>query len=52
MFGCCVDTFKAFDTVEHTLLLDKLLKRNLPICVVRFLLSDTTFESEFEWCPF
>ena len=38
MYGCLVDASKAFDTVDHTLLLEKLLKRDLPICVVRFLL--------------
>ena len=39
MYSCLVDASKAFNTVDHTLLLEKLLRRNLPICVVQFLLS-------------
>ena len=39
VYSCLVDASKAFDTVDHTLLLEKLLRRNLPIYVVRFLLS-------------
>jgi len=39
VYSCLVDASKAFDTVDYTLLLEKLLRRNLPICVVRFLLS-------------
>ena len=39
MYGCLVDASKAFDTVDHTLLLEKLLKRDLPLCVIRFLLT-------------
>ena len=39
VYGCLVDASKAFDTVDHTLLLEKLLKRGLRICVVRFLLT-------------
>ena len=39
MYGCLVDASKAFDTVDHSLLLEKLLKRDLPLCVVRFLLT-------------
>ena len=38
VYSCLVDACKAFNTVDHTLLLEKLLRRNLPICV-RFLLS-------------
>ena len=32
--SCLVDASEAFDTVEHSLLLEKLLRRNLPIYVV------------------
>ena len=39
VYGCLVDASKAFDTVDHTLLLEKLLKRDLPLCVIRFLLT-------------
>ena len=39
VYGCLVDASKAFDTVDHTLLLEKLLKRDLPLCVVLFLLT-------------
>ena len=39
VYSCLVDACKAFNTVDHTLLLEKLLRRNLPICVVRFLPS-------------
>ena len=39
VYGCLVDASKAFDTVDHTLLLEKLLKRDLPLCVVHFLLT-------------
>ena len=38
VYGCLVDASKAFDMVDHTLLLEKLLKRDLSLCVVRFLL--------------
>ena len=34
VYSCLVDASKAFDTVDHTLLLEKLLRRNLPIYVV------------------
>ena len=39
VYSCLVDASKAFNTVDHTLLLEKLLRRNFPIYVVRFLLS-------------
>jgi len=34
VYGCLVDASKAFDSVDHILLLEKLLRRGLPICVV------------------
>ena len=34
VYSCLVDASKAFDIVDHTLLLEKLLRRSLPICVV------------------
>ena len=36
VYGCLIDASKAFDTVDHTLLLEKLIARNLP---TRFILS-------------
>ena len=39
VYDCLVDASKAFDTIDHTLLLEKLLKRDLPLCVVHFLLT-------------
>ena len=35
--GCLIDASKAFDTVDHILLLEKLIARNLPIGVTRFI---------------
>ena len=42
VFGCLVDASKAFDTVDHTILLDKLLSRGLPNVMVCFLLRGTS----------
>ena len=39
VYGCLVDASKAFDTVDRTLLLEKLIERGLPIGVTRFILS-------------
>ena len=39
VYGCLIDASKAFDTVDHTLLLEKLIARKLPIDVTRFILS-------------
>ena len=37
VYGYLVDASKAFDTVEHIILLEKLLSRGLPNVLVRFL---------------
>ena len=39
MYGCFLDASKAFDHVDHLLLFNKLLRRNLPPAVVRVLLA-------------
>ena len=39
VYGCLIDASKAFDTVDLTLLLEKLIERGLPIGVTRFILS-------------
>ena len=53
VYGCLVDASKAFDTVDNTLLLEKLLKRDLPMCCSfsAHLVSNATIEGEMEWCP-
>ena len=39
VFGCFLDASKAFDRVDHALLFEKLLDRNLPPVITRLLLS-------------
>ncbi len=39
VYTCLVDASKAFDTVDHHVLFEKLLDRNMPKPLVRFLLS-------------
>ena len=39
VYDCFLDTSKAFDLVDHTLLFKRLLDRKLPSPIVRFLLS-------------
>ena len=34
-----MDASKAFDLIDHSLLLERLLKRDVPTCVVQFLLA-------------
>ena len=39
VYGCLIDASKAFDRIQHDKLFKILLERNVPICVVRFLLN-------------
>ena len=36
---CLIDASKAFDTVDHTLLFEKLMKKNMPTSIIRFLIN-------------
>ena len=37
LFGCCLDSSKAYDRVSHPLLFIKLLQRGVPQFLVNFL---------------
>ena len=39
VFSAFLDASKAFDRTNHNLLFAKLIKRNVPMCIVRLLLS-------------
>ena len=39
VYDCLIDATKVFDTVDHYVLLEKLKCKNLPVCVIKFLLS-------------
>ena len=39
VFSTFLDAFEAFDRISHNLLFVKLIKRNVPMCIVRLLLS-------------
>ena len=39
MHCCLIDASKAFDTVDHTLLFEKLMKKNMPTSIIRFLIT-------------
>jgi len=36
---CLIDASKAFDTVDHTLLFEKLMNKNMPTSIIRFLIN-------------
>ena len=39
MHCCLIDSSKAFDTVDHTLLFEKLMKKNTSASIIRFLIN-------------
>ena len=39
VLGCFLDASKAFDLVDHDILYEALMKRGLPLAIIRFLLS-------------
>ena len=39
VLGCFLDASKAFDLVDHDILFEALMKRGLPLAIIRFLLS-------------
>ena len=52
-FLCVWLPSKAFDTVDHTLLLEKFTEKELAyLCgsIFAHMVSDATFEGELEWC--
>ena len=55
VYGCLTDALKAFDTVDHNILFEKLLTRGLPSPVLHFLslwlVSIPTLAYKVEWLP-